>query len=167
MTKPILFASLAAAALIAGCNKPAAAPEAPAPEATAAAPEAVPAPETVAPAAPAAPAVTAPAEMPADHTTPAQKAELEKAASAAGVPATKQTRTTFLCDNEETIEVRFFPDQGIAVLVRGGKNVELNQEPMGSGFKYSNGQTTIMGKGDELMLNVGMMATTKCKAKAA
>ena len=159
MTKPILFAGLAAAALIAGCNKPAAAPEAPAPEATAVAPEAVPAPEATAPA--------APAELPTDHTTPAQKAEVEKAASAAGVPATKQSRTTFVCDNEESIEVRFFPDQGIAVLVRGGQNVELNQEPTASGFKYSNGQTTIQGKGDELTLNVGMMATAKCKAKGA
>ncbi|WP_181160108.1 MliC family protein [Sandaracinobacter neustonicus] len=159
MTKPILFAGLAAAALLAGCNKPAAAPEAPAPEATAVAPEAVPAPEAAAPA--------APAELPTDHTTPAQKAEVEKAAADAGVPATKQSRTTFVCDNEETIEVRFFPDQGIAVLVRGGQNVELNQEPTASGFKYSNGQTTIQGKGDELMLNVGMMATAKCKAKGA
>ena len=158
--KPILFASLAAAALVAGCNKPAAAPEAPAPEATAPAPEAV-APEA------AAPAGVVGADLPADNSTPAVKAEIEKAAAAAGVPATKQSRTTFACDNDETIEVRFFPDQGIAVLVRGGQNVELNQEVMGSGFKYSNGQTTIQGKGDELMLNVGMMATAKCKAKAA
>ena len=57
-------------------------------------------------------------------------------------------------------------DQGIAVLVRGGKNTELNGEPVASGFKYTNGQTTIQGKGDELTLNVGMMAGTKCKAKA-
>ncbi len=64
--KPILFAGLAAAALVAGCNKPApTAGETPAPEATA--PVAAPAPEAVAPA--------APAEMPADQTTPEQKAE--------------------------------------------------------------------------------------------
>ena len=161
--KPILFAGLAAAALVAGCNKPAAAPEAPAPEATAPAPEAV-APEATAPAA--APAGVVGADLPADNSTPAVKAEIEKAAAAAGVPATKQSRTTFACDNDETIEVRFFPDQGIAVLVRGGKNTELNGEPVASGFKYTNGQTTIQGKGDELTLNVGMMAGTKCKAKA-
>lgn len=148
--KAILFGGLAAAALLAGCNKPAEAPaETPAVEAT------------VTEAAP-----VAPPELPADHTTAEQKAELEKGAAAAGVPVTQQTRTSFACDNDETIEVRFFPDQGIAVLVRGGQNVELNQEPMGSGFKYSNGQTTIQGKGDELTLNVGMMATAKCMAKA-
>ena len=73
--KPILFASLAAAALVAGCNKPAAAPEAPAPEATAPAPEAV-APEAAAPAA--APAGVVGADLPTDNSTPAVKAEIEK-----------------------------------------------------------------------------------------
>ena len=159
MTKPILFAGLAAAALIAGCNKPAA--ETPAPETT----EVAPAPEAVAPeAAPAAGVVGA--DLPADNSTAEVKAEIQKEAAAAGVPATQQSRTTFACDNEEKIEVRFFPDQGIAVLVRGGQNVELNGEPVASGFKYTNGQTTIQGKGDELTLNVGMMAGTKCTAKA-
>lgn len=103
---------------------------------------------------------------PADQTTPAQQAGLEAAAAAAGVPATPQTRTSFSCDNGETIEVRFFPEQGIAVLVRGGQNTELQGEPVASGFQYSNGQTTIRGKGNELTLNVGMMATATCTAKA-
>ncbi len=134
--------------LLAACGQPKAADPAPA-EVTAA--------ETVAPAAP----ETA---MPTDQTTAAQAAEDQAAAATIGVPPTKQTRTSFKCDNDETIEVRFFPDQGIAVLVRGGENIELNQEPAASGFKYSNGQTIIQGKGDELMLNVGMMATATCKA---
>ena len=163
MTKSPLLLAVALCGLLAACNKPAETPAAPV-EAPATAP-AIETPPSDVPAAEAAPA--APAELPADHSTAEQKAELEKGAAAAGVPVTKQSRTTFACDNEETVEVRFFPDQGIAVLVRGGQNVELQQEPMGSGFKYSNGQTTIMGKGDELTLNVGMMATTKCKAKSA
>lgn len=162
MTK-LTLPALALLGLMAACKpaeKPAEpAPATPAPEAVA--PTAV-APEATAPAAPA-----APAELPADHTTPAQKAEQEKAAASAGLPATKQSRTTFACDNEETVEVRFFPDQGIAVLVRGGQNVELNQEPTASGFKYSNGLTTIQGKGNEITMNVGAMATTTCKAKGA
>ncbi|MFN7400424.1 MAG: MliC family protein [Sandaracinobacter sp.] len=101
---------------------------------------------------------------PTDQTTPDQRAEMEKAAAAAGLPVTPQTRTSFACDNGETVEVRFFPDQGVAVLVRGGQNTELQSEPVASGFKYSNGQTTIAGKGDEIKLNVGMMATATCKA---
>lgn len=155
MTKSPLLLAAAMASLLAACNKPAETPaapvETPAVEAPVAAPEAAPA---------------APADLPADHTTAEQKAELEAAAAAAGVGPTKQSRTTFTCDNEETIEVRFFPDQGIAVLVRGGQNTELQQKTTADGFEYSNGQTTIRGKGQDLTLNVGMMATAKCVAKA-
>lgn len=151
--KTILFGGLAAAALLAACNKPAEAP--------------VEAPAVDVPATEVAPVGPIGADLPTDQTTASEKAGLDKAAADAGMPATKQSRTHFACDNDETIEVRFFPDQGIAVLVRGGQNVELNGEPAASGFKYTNGQTTIEGKGDELVLSVGMMASAKCKAKAA
>ncbi len=149
--KILPFAALGLAAVLAACGKPAETPVAP--EGTPMVTEAAPA-----------PAADVTADLPADQTTPAQTAELEKAAAAAGLPVTRQTRTSFKCDNDETIEVRFFPDQGIAVLVRGGQNEELQQEAAASGFKYSNGQTTIQGKGAELLLNVGMMATAKCVA---
>jgi membrane-bound inhibitor of C-type lysozyme len=149
------LATIGLAALVAACGKPAAVQ--PEPQIADAGPPAAAAPAETAPAA-------GPADFPTDQTTPEQQAELEKAAADVGLPVTKQTRTTFQCDNDETIEVRFFPDQGVAVLVRGGENIELNGEPVASGFKYSNGQTTIQGKGNELMLNVGMMATTKCVA---
>lgn len=152
MTKSPLLLAVALCGLLAACNKPAETPAAP-----------VEAPVVETPAVEAAPAAP---ELPADHTTAEQKAELEKGAAAAGVPVTKQTRTTFVCDNEETVDVRFFPDQGIAVLVRGGENVELQQKPTADGFEYSNGQTTIRGKGQDITLNVGMMATAKCSAKA-
>jgi membrane-bound inhibitor of C-type lysozyme len=102
--------------------------------------------------------------MPTDQTTPAQRAELEAAAAAAGLPPTPQTRTTFACDNDETVELRIFPEQGIGVLVRGGENVELQQEQVASGYKFSNGQTTVQGSGDTMTLNVGMMASASCKA---
>lgn len=161
-TSWMMAASLAA--LVASCGKPA--ENQPAPQVADTAPTAsMPAtmPESTVPAAPAAvPPVGA--DLPADTTTPEQRAELEKAAAAAGVPVTQQTRTSFKCDNDETIEARFFPDQGIAVLVRGGQNVELQGEPVASGFLYSNGQTSIRGKGQELEMTVGMMAPTKCTA---
>lgn len=154
-----LAALLAGSALLAGCQKQTtetAAPETPELTADIAEASNMPTLEPV-----------VGADLPADQTTPEQQAELDKAAADAGVPPTKQSRTTFACDNDETIEVRFFPDQGIAVLVRGGQNVELNGEPVASGFRYSNGQTTIEGKGDELKMMVGMMAPTNCKARAA
>jgi len=158
--KPILLLGLAT--LLASCGQPKA-PDAPATDlAAATAPVEAPAAETPAVETPAAPVDAA--TMPTDQTTAAQKAELEAAAAKAGMPVTPQTRTSFKCDNDEAIEVRFFPEQGIAVLVRGGENIELNGEPVASGFKYSNGQTSITGKGNELTLQVGMMAPAKCTA---
>jgi membrane-bound inhibitor of C-type lysozyme len=147
---------------ISGCGKPAT--EQPAPQVESAAPTAeatAPAPESTPAAGPIG------ADLPADTTTPEQQAEAEKAAAAAGLPVTKQSRTSFKCDNDETIEVRFFPDQGIAVLVRGGQNTELQGKPVASGFLYSNEQTTLRGKGNELEMTVGMMAATKCVAVGA
>lgn len=104
---------------------------------------------------------------PVDRSTPEQRAETAEAAAKAGLPVTNESRGMWDCDNGETIELRFFPDQGIAVLVRGGQNTELQQERVASGIKYSNGQTTITGKADEIKLNVGMMAGTTCKPAAA
>jgi membrane-bound inhibitor of C-type lysozyme len=151
-----LAALLAGAALVSACQQKA--PETTAPEVTADMAEVsnMPTPEG-----------TVGADLPADQSTAEQRAEQEAAAAAAGLPVTQQTRTSFVCDNDETIEVRFFPEQGIAVLVRGGENIELNGEPVASGFAYSNGQTSIRGKGDELQMTVGMMATTTCTAKSA
>jgi hypothetical protein len=101
--------------------------------------------------------------IPADRATPAQRAATAEAAAKAGLPVTKESRGMWACDNGETIELRFFPDQGIAVLVRGGQNTELQWESVASGIKFSNGQTTIAGTVDEIKLNVGMMAGTVCK----
>lgn len=104
------------------------------------------------------------ANLPPDHTTAEQAAATAKAASDAGLPVTPQTRTTFKCDNDETIEVRFFPEQGVAVLVRNGQNAELQQQPVASGFGYSDGQTTLRGKGSELKLDAGTAPTLTCRA---
>lgn len=78
------------------------------------------------------------------------------------VPTPPQTRFEYNCDNGESVAVRFFPQQGVAVLERGGQNVELTQEPGTSTF--SNGQTTVKAGADRttIQLQVGKMATTKC-----
>ena len=87
---------------------------------------------------------------------------MEAEAAKAGVPVTRQMRGEWKCDNDEVVEVRFFPDQGVAVLVRGGQNIEMQQEPVASGFRYVSGPTSIQGKGNEFILQVGMMTPTKC-----
>jgi len=168
-------ATIAIAMLLAGCTGPTEQPETQAPQwGRGSNAETAPPPPAAAPAPIAAVPLDTRADgrpygaataRPVDQTTPEQRAEMEKAAAAAGLPVTAQTRTTFACDNGETVEVRFFPEQGVAVLVRGGQNTELQSEPVASGFKYASGQTTIRGKGNDIELNVGMMATAKCTAK--
>ena len=71
----------------------------------------------------------------------------------------------FTCSNGPDLSVRFFPAQGVAVLVRNGETMELQQQPSGSGFIYSNGPTTIRGKGDDLTVEIGRMVPLQCKAK--
>lgn len=71
----------------------------------------------------------------------------------------------FVCDQGETLSVRFFPQQGVAVLVRHGDTIELQQQPSGSGFMYSNGLNTIRGKGSALRVEIGRMRAIECEAK--
>ena len=65
----------------------------------------------------------------------------------------------------ESLSVRFLPAQGVAVLVRNGKTIELQQQPSGSGFIYSNGPNTIRGKGNDLTVEIGRMVPIQCKAR--
>ncbi len=70
----------------------------------------------------------------------------------------------FVCDRDERMAVRFYPDRELAVLTRHDQQIELPQQPSGSGFIYSNGPNTIRGKGDELTVEIGRMAPIHCKA---
>ena len=72
----------------------------------------------------------------------------------------------FTCANGETLSVHFLMAKGVAVLVRNGRTIELQQQPSGSGFIYSNGPNTIRGKGDDLIVEIGRMAPIQCKAKS-
>ena len=74
-------------------------------------------------------------------------------------------RAHYACDQGEKIEVRYFPQKGTAVLVRHKKALELRQEVSGSGFIYSNGRTTIRGKGDDLTLEIGRRAPLDCRVQ--
>ncbi|WP_448585187.1 hypothetical protein [Thermaurantiacus sp.] len=58
-----------------------------------------------------------------------------------------QSRLTAACANGETIELRFFPDVGVAVLVRGGGTTELQFEPGSSGLRYTAPDLVVTGKG--------------------
>jgi membrane-bound inhibitor of C-type lysozyme len=62
-------------------------------------------------------------------------------------------RTLALCDTGETVELRFFPDVGVAVLVRDGATTELQAMPSGSGFRYEGNGLTVTGKGSEIRID--------------
>lgn len=77
---------------------------------------------------------------------------------------TNEIRTRFSCNDGDEVEMRFFNLQGVGVLVRQGETIELQQEPAASGFRYSNGPTTVRGKGDALTLEIGRMVPIECQA---
>ena len=82
-------------------------------------------------------------------------------------PMPAEMRVNYQCDNVEQVTVRFFPQQGIGVLMRGGQNTELQGQETTPGFTYTNGQTTLRVAPDRLSMtmNVGMMATATCRAR--
>lgn len=83
---------------------------------------------------------------------------------AAGPPASDR-RVVFLCSNGENVEMRFFPQQGVGVLVRGGRTQELQQQPAASGFLYVGGGTTVRGQGDELRIEAAAQPPLRCRAR--
>ena len=82
-------------------------------------------------------------------------------------PAPAEMRVAYACDNGEQVSVRYFPQQGIAVLERGGQNIEMNGTSTPPGFTYTAGPSTLRVAPDRLtmQINVGMMATANCKAR--
>ena len=136
---------------LAACNKPAQSPAAP----EAVAPEAAAAPQAVSPAAPADPAAGAAAPQAAAPVDPALVTRLAA------------ERVPYACDNEETVELRIFPDQGVAALWRGGKSTELHQvKAYPPTFRYEAGPiASVEGTPAEFTMQVGAMALTQCKVK--
>lgn len=80
-------------------------------------------------------------------------------------PASDDREVAFACTNGASISVRFSPASSTAILKRRGDSIELQQQPSGSGFIYSNGPNTIRGKGNELTVEIGRMVPIQCMAK--
>ena len=73
---------------------------------------------------------------------------------------------SYNCANGEQISVRYFPQQGVASLMRGGQTTELQQQATPPGFTYTGPSTVLRVQPDRLRLDmtVGMMAPTRCTA---
>ncbi len=89
-------------------------------------------------------------------------ANLSTGAPSSADPAVNEV--AFSCTNGESLTVRFIAASETAVLVRHGDEIELQQQPSGSGFIYSNGPNTIRGKGDALTVEIGRMVPIHCTA---
>jgi len=85
------------------------------------------------------------------------------AAPAPPRPPSDERGYTFTCDDGNRIQVRFSQSRHQATLVRNGESMVLPQQASGSGFIYGDGRTTLRGKGDELILEVGKMAPIRCR----
>ncbi|MGL6043751.1 MAG: MliC family protein [Sandaracinobacteroides sp.] len=97
------------------------------------------------------PAAPAPPSAPPSQPLPAPAAEM---------------RVTYSCTNGETVSVRYFPQQGIGVLVRGGQNTELQQQSSAPGFLYVGPSTVLRVQEDRqrMTMTIGTMAAANCTA---
>lgn len=106
--------------------------------------------------------------QPAPATRPAAPAAAgtpaAPAAPAAPAEPTPARTARYLCDDGQPAELRFFPQQGVAVLVRGSERRELQQQPAASGFAYGTAPVALRGRGDQLSIDVGRRAPITCVA---
>lgn len=68
----------------------------------------------------------------------------------------------FDCERLGKVNVTFDDKQESAIVLLRGDNLVLLQQPAASGFYYSNGKTSIRGKGQVLTIEIGRMAPIQC-----
>lgn len=81
-------------------------------------------------------------------------------------PPPAEMRVSYNCTNGEQVTVRYFPQQGVASLNRGGQNTELQQQSTPPGFTYTGGHTVLRVHEDRMRMTmtVGNMVSTNCTA---
>ena len=70
----------------------------------------------------------------------------------------------YACGNGEKVEMQFYPEQGRSVMRRSGWTVELPKQATETGYAFSNGPTTVLGKGNELTIQIGHLAPIWCRS---
>jgi membrane-bound inhibitor of C-type lysozyme len=86
-------------------------------------------------------------------------------ASSGGVSEESGKLVIYDCSNGESVSVRYLPEGQMAELLYRGDSIELQQQPSGSGFVYSDGPDSIRGKGDELVVEAGRKVPLRCQAR--
>lgn len=92
----------------------------------------------------------------ARHATvaPAVALPRQTAADAApvGMPATPVQLTELSCEDGSQRTLRYFPEQGIAILAPDGLGIEMQMEPADAGVRYAGGGTVVTGEGTKYMI---------------
>lgn len=81
-------------------------------------------------------------------------------AAAAAVPAgpppgmapVPMTLTTLACEDGSTRTLRYFPEQGIAILMPDDAGKELQMEPVAAGVRYAGADLVVTGEGTKYMI---------------
>jgi membrane-bound inhibitor of C-type lysozyme len=80
-------------------------------------------------------------------------AALALASCASQPPARTTTYVFYDCADAKSFIATFYADSR-ADLVIDGKRITLLQQPSGSGIRYSDGHTTLYGKGDDAFVEI-------------
>lgn len=97
----------------------------------------------------------------------------ETRAAAAAVPAgpppgmrpTPMTLTRLSCADGSTPTLRYFPEQGVAVLVTGDGTRELQMEPVAAGVRYAAPELVVTGEGTSYMISRAGAEPLACTAE--
>jgi hypothetical protein len=81
-----------------------------------------------------------------------------------GMRPTPMTLTALGCEDGSTRTLRYFPEQGIAILMPEGEGKELQAEPVASGVRYAGADIEVRGKGTSYMIKVGDGEPLACTA---
>lgn len=92
---------------------------------------------------------------------------LASGCAAGSLPVTTMNELTvdFICDDGESLTVRFNQVAGWAVLMRGDSSIDLQRQPSVAGFIYSDARQTIRGELDQMTVEIDRMAPLECTAQ--
>ena len=71
----------------------------------------------------------------------------------------------FACRDGEQIQMHFMEAQGIALLTRRGRTMQLKLQSAESGYIYSNGPISVRSKGRDLRLQMEGMEAIECQSR--
>jgi hypothetical protein len=81
-----------------------------------------------------------------------------------GMAPTPMVLTALACEDGSTRTLRYFPEQGIAILMPEGEGKELQAEPVASGVRYAGADIEVRGKGTSYMIEMGDGEPVACSA---